>query len=119
MSASPPADGSDPTVEPAFPPGQDSPGFIAFGIAGVASEEQGNVANITKSLRRQIVFAERNCSPRLTWTQIQAKYDKWTVKQDTLRGIDRTFRLDPEQRRRVVAWTFPAVCYPSYTIPDL
>lgn len=80
-----------PTQRLEFPPGQDHPGFVPLGTAGVASKAQGNFAGISIKMRRRLIHAEREMQPPLKYSDIHAKYANWncglrTIQVEGVRG---------------------------------
>lgn len=94
-----------------FPPGQDTPSFVPVGRTGIASAAQGNTWPIERELFEQLVAAERGHgahrrgNTKLTYKEILAKYNKWDVRESTLRGIKRKITLPKEHRERVPRWS--------------
>lgn len=98
-------------VDPTFPPGQNEPGFVPIGTAGIASKAQGNDARLELSLRPRIVVAERDHVPGLTHVQIHSKYKAWGVSKNRIRGMYRNATVRREDRSLVVVWTESSVNY--------
>lgn len=113
-----------PYYTPSFPPGRNLPGFIDFGVRGVASSAQGNHWPIDLALRDQILVAEVDGhgirGNGISFEEVLDKYSTWkgNVTASTLRGRKRFHTVAAQHRRRDVTFEDEHVNALRDAIPD-
>lgn len=91
-----------------FPPGYVPPPdfnprtYVAFGVAGTASKQQGNVLGLDPAWKGKLVWAEKTAG--LSYKEIHQKYANWAVTESRLRGLYRDHIRDKKDLKRVKSW---------------